>query len=85
MLQVLAVLGLDSVQLPIGGIFSEKRLDEKLCEPVERSREVLLLHIEVVVRVFHGGVGVAHAAVLVQVLVVLCLIGVLLGSYGAKQ
>ena len=82
-LQVLAVFGLDSVQLAVGGILGEKWLDEKLREAVEGSREVLLKHIKVVVRVFHGGVGVAHSAVLVQVLVVLCLVGVLLGSCSA--
>ena len=52
---------LDGVELAVGGRLREQWLDEELREPVEGAGKVLLLHVEVVVRVLHRRVRVAHA------------------------
>ena len=62
----------------VSGVLCEQRRDEKLSEPVEGSFEVFGRHIEVVVGVVVGRVGVVGSVVVGQILGVLVFVWILL-------
>ena len=67
--------------LPVCGTLGEERLDEESAKPVQGSLEVGRGHVEVVVGVAAGGVGVGAAPVVRQVLGVLVLVRVRLCAH----
>ena len=69
------MLGVDGVELPIGGGGGEQWGNKKLREAIEGTVEMVRAAIEVVVGRFHVRVGVGGTAMLVEVLIVLVFVG----------
>ena len=63
---ILRMLRVDGVHLSIRGTFGEERLQKELGEPVEGGRQLIGHHVEEVVGVVEGSIGIRAAAVLRQ-------------------
>ena len=77
---ILAMLTIHRLQLPRSQILVEKRLDEKLSEPIQTLFQTLVFHIEVVVRLHLTGIGIATTPVLTHIISILSSVLVLLAS-----
>ena len=75
---VLLVLGVDGINLPVGGRLREERTAEELTESVQSSTQVVRADIKIEVGVVTAGEGVETSAMLTQELAPIVLVLVFL-------